>query len=71
MTKLAAIIAAVPITKKSHRSTCEFPSWSPEGTPAPFRFNIMSDAQTAKPQPFRNRDGWFPYNLGTNLAQMH
>lgn len=30
----------------------------------------MRDAQTAKPQPFRNRDGWFPYNLGTNLAQM-
>ena len=29
----------------------------------------MRDAQTAKPQTFRTGDGWFPYNLVTNLAQ--
>ena len=33
-------------------------------------FGIMRDAQTAKPQTFRTGDGWFPYNLVTNLAQM-
>ena len=33
-------------------------------------FGIMRDAQTAKPQAFRTGDGWFPYNLATNLAQM-
>ena len=32
-------------------------------------FGIMRDAQTAKPQTFRTGDGWFPYNLVTNLAQ--
>ena len=32
-------------------------------------FGIMRDAQTAKPQTFRTGDGWFPYNLATNLAQ--
>ena len=32
-------------------------------------FGIMRDAQTAKPQAFRTGDGWFPYNLATNLAQ--
>ena len=31
---------------------------------------IMRDAQTAKPQTFRTGDGWFAYNLATNLAQM-
>ena len=30
---------------------------------------IMRDAQTAKPQVFRTGDGWFIYNLVTNLAQ--
>lgn len=30
---------------------------------------IMRDAQTAKPQTFRTGDGWFVYNLVTNLAQ--
>ena len=30
----------------------------------------MREAQTAKPQTFRTGDGWFPYNLATNLAQM-
>ena len=30
---------------------------------------IMRDAQTAKPQTFRTGDGWFAYNLVTNLAQ--
>ena len=30
---------------------------------------IMRDAQTAKPQTFRTGDGWFIYNLVTNLAQ--
>jgi hypothetical protein len=32
-------------------------------------FGIMRDAQTAKPQSFRTGDGWFIYNLVTNLAQ--
>ena len=32
-------------------------------------FGIMRDAQTAKPQAFRSGDGWFVYNLVTNLAQ--
>ena len=31
---------------------------------------IMRDVQTAKPQTFRTGDGWFPYNLVVNLAQM-
>ena len=31
---------------------------------------IMRDAQTAKPQSFITGDGWFVYNLATNLAQM-
>ena len=31
-------------------------------------FGIMRDAQTAKPQSFRTGDGWFVYNLVTNLA---
>ena len=30
---------------------------------------VMRDAQTAKPQTFRTGDGWFIYNLVTNLAQ--
>ena len=30
---------------------------------------IMRDAQTAKPQTFQTGDGWFIYNLVTNLAQ--
>ena len=33
-------------------------------------FGIMRDAQTAKPQSFRTGDGWFAFNLATNLAQM-
>ena len=33
-------------------------------------FGIMKDNQTAKPQAFRTGDGWFSYNLATNLAQM-
>ena len=32
-------------------------------------FGIMRDAQTAKPQTFRTGNGWFAYNLVTNLAQ--
>ena len=31
---------------------------------------IMQEAQTAKPQTFITGDGWFVYNLVTNLAQM-
>ena len=31
---------------------------------------IQRDAQTAKPQSFTTGDGWFTYNLITNLAQM-
>jgi hypothetical protein len=30
----------------------------------------MRDAQTAKPQSFKTRDGWFAYYLAVNLAQM-
>ena len=30
---------------------------------------VMRDAQTAKPQEFRTSDGWFIYNLVTNLAR--
>ena len=33
-------------------------------------FGIMRDAQTATPQAFRTGDGWFAYNLATNLAQL-
>ena len=32
-------------------------------------FGIMRDAQTAKPQTFRTKDGWFAYNLAVNLSQ--
>ena len=31
---------------------------------------VMRDAQTAKPQSFRTGDGWFAYNLVTNLARL-
>lgn len=31
---------------------------------------VQRDAQTAKPQSFSTGDGWFAYNLITNLAQM-
>ena len=31
---------------------------------------IMREAQTAKPQTFISNDGWFTYNMATNLAQM-
>lgn len=31
---------------------------------------VQRDAQTAKPQSFQTGDGWFAYNLITNLAQM-
>jgi len=31
---------------------------------------VQRDAQTAKPQSFLTGDGWFTYNLITNLAQM-
>ena len=30
----------------------------------------MRNVQTAKPQTFRTGDGWFPYNLAANLAQI-
>ena len=33
-------------------------------------FGIMREAQTAKPQAFKTGDGWFAFNLATNLAQM-
>ena len=33
-------------------------------------FGIMRDAQTVKPQAFRTGDGWFAYNLATNLSQL-
>ena len=31
---------------------------------------LVRDAQTAKPQIFKTGDGWFTYNLVTNLAQL-
>lgn len=31
---------------------------------------VQRDAQTAKPQSFKTGDGWFTYNLITNLAQL-
>jgi hypothetical protein len=31
---------------------------------------VQRDAATAKPQTFRTGDGWFAYNLITNLAQL-
>jgi hypothetical protein len=31
---------------------------------------ITRDAQTAKPQIFKTGDGWFSYNLVTNLAAL-
>jgi len=31
---------------------------------------VQRDAQTAKAQSFQTGDGWFTYNLITNLAQM-
>ena len=33
-------------------------------------FEVMRDAQTAKPQAFRTGDGWFVYNLAVNLARL-
>ena len=33
-------------------------------------FEIMRDAQTAKPHSFETGDEWFAYNLAVNLAQM-
>jgi hypothetical protein len=38
-------------------------------TPYSDGIGIMRDAQTAKPQVFVTGDGWFTYNLITNLAQ--
>ena len=32
-------------------------------------FGIMRDIQTGKPQSFRIWDGWFAFNLTTNLAR--
>lgn len=32
-------------------------------------FGLIRDAQTAKPQIFKTGDGWFAYNLVTNVAQ--
>ena len=34
-------------------------------------FGVMRDAQTAKPRQFRTGDGWFAYNLATNLVDDH
>ena len=31
-------------------------------------FEIMRDAQSAQPQAFKTGDGWFAFNLATNLA---
>jgi hypothetical protein len=32
---------------------------------------VIRDTPTAKPQIFTNGDGWFTYNLVTNLAQFY
>jgi hypothetical protein len=39
---------------------------------APFSdgIGVVRDAATAKPQIFVTGDGWFTYNLATNLAQL-
>ena len=34
------------------------------------RFGVTRDSQTTKPQVFRTGDGWFAYNLATNLSQL-
>lgn len=39
-------------------------------TPYSDGIGVMRDAQTAKPQTFATGDGWFTYNLVTNLAQL-
>ena len=41
-----------------------------ESKPFSDGFGIMREAQSAKPQSFRTGDGWFAFNLATNLAQM-
>ncbi|MCG5078800.1 hypothetical protein [Paraburkholderia tagetis] len=33
-------------------------------------FGVMRDSASAKPQSFQNGDGWFSYNLVTNLAKL-
>ena len=33
-------------------------------------FGVMRDAQTAKLQGFTTGDGWFAFNLATNLTQV-
>ena len=33
-------------------------------------FGIKRDAHTANPRSIRTGDGWFPFNLTTNLAQI-
>lgn len=38
-------------------------------TPYKDGIGLMRDAQTAKPQIFQTQDGWFAYNLITNLAR--
>ena len=39
-------------------------------TPYTDAFEIMRDAQTAKLQGFTTGDGWFAFNLATNLTQV-
>lgn len=39
-------------------------------TPFSDGFGLMRDAATAKPQFFLTKDGWFAYNLVTNLAKL-
>ena len=34
-------------------------------------FEIMRDAQTAKPQAFKTGDGWFAYSKGTMFYIFH
>ncbi len=41
-----------------------------ESNPFNDGFGLMRDAQTAKLHSFRTGDGWFAFNLATNLACM-
>ena len=76
----ATLVKKIKVAAGNHEylPPSEWPSRSDSGQAGagdPFEpyddgFGIMRDAQTAKPQSFRTGDGWFAFNLATNLAQM-
>ena len=55
---------AVPQIEDGFKTVCTGARQANDG------FGLMRDAQTAKPQSFRTGDGWFAFNLATNLARM-